>query len=337
MLAPAIGLFLAAQVIATVPTIGEIEIFGLRKVSREKVLKTLGVNPGDPLPPSKVQLEDALLATDGIARSNVEAFCCEAGKAILYVGVEERGGKIFSLRDWPQADLQLPQDIVDAYHDLTIAMATAAREGDTGEDIDQGHSLMKNVPARVLQTRFAGFAELNLEVLRAVLRESDDDEQRAIAAYVIGYAPRKADVVNDLQLALRDPDPDVRANALRALRPILLLAQKDPDLGVKVELTWVVEMLNSTVLADRLESVKMLMLLTDHSMPASTAAQIRESGLPALEEMARWRYLQHALPAYLLLGRVAGFPDDELEKAWARGENKAKLEEIEKRLKSKKQ
>ena len=140
----------------------------------------------------------------------------------------------------------------------------------------------------------------------------------------------------DLQLALRDPDADVRANALRALRPIAALAQKDPALGIKVETTWFVEMLNSTVLQDRLEAVRTLLMLTDQGMSASTADHLRERGLRSLEEMAHWRHLEHALPAYLLLGRVAGMDIAGLEQAWARGEGPQKLQEIEQKLKSKK-
>jgi hypothetical protein len=52
--------------------------------------------------------------------------------------------------------------------------------------------------------------------------------------------------------------------------------------------------------------------------------------------MAHWRHMQHALPAYLLLGRIAGVPDAELEKAWADGASQTKLEEIDKKLKLKK-
>jgi len=321
---------------AQTPVVGEIEIFGARRISHEKILKTLGVQPGEPLPPSKVKLEDALLAIDGVARASVEAVCCDAGRAILYVGIEERGAATYPLRDPPQGDLQLPEEVVQTYHDFTLALAQAARDGDTHEDIKQGHSMMDNIACRVLQQRFVGFADLYPEVLRAVLRDSEDEEQRAVAAYVLGYAPRKADVVNDLQLALRDPDPDVRANALRALKPIALLALKDPDLGIRVETTWFVEMLNSTVLKDRLEGVRTLLLLTDQGIPAPTYTHLWERGLEPLEEMAHWRNLEYVLPAYLLLGRMAGIGDQELEQTWASGDREKKLQEIEQKLKAKK-
>jgi hypothetical protein len=332
MLATAVLMVMAAQA----PIVGDIEIFGAHKISNEKILHALGAQPGQPLPPSKAKLEEALLAVDGVARASVEAVCCDAGKAILYVGIEERGAAAFSLRDQPQGDLQLPEEIVQAYRDFTVALAHAAREGDTHEDIKQGHSLMDNIACNVIQRRFAGFAELDLEVLQAVLREAEDEEQRAVAAYVLGYAPKKALVVNDLQLALRDPDPDVRANAIRALKPIALLAQRDPDLGIRVETTWFVEMLNSTVLKDRLQAVQTLLTLTEHGLPEPTYKHLWERGLQPLEEMARWRNLEYVLPSYLLLGRMAGVSDAELEQAWAGGDREKKLQEIELKLKAKK-
>jgi hypothetical protein len=42
--------------------------------------------------------------------------------------------------------------------------------------------------------------------------------------------------------------------------------------------------------------------------------------LPALVEMARWKSPGHALPAYLVLGRVAGLDENELWQAWNQGE-----------------
>jgi hypothetical protein len=48
--------------------------------------------------------------------------------------------------------------------------------------------------------------------------------------------------------------------------------------------------------------------------------QIRDRALPSLIEMARWKTLAHALPPYLLLGRIAGLPDDAVKEAWTRGD-----------------
>jgi hypothetical protein len=39
-----------------------------------------------------------------------------------------------------------------------------------------------------------------------------------------------------------------------------------------------------------------------------------------LVEMARWKTLAHALPAFILVGRVAGFTDEQIQDAWSRGD-----------------
>ena len=63
----------------------------------------------------------------------------------------------------------------------------------------------------------------------------------------------------------------------------------------------------------------MLQILTDGKNP-SAIEQLRERALGSLVEMARWKSLTHALPAYLLLGRVAGLPDLQVEEAWNKGD-----------------
>jgi len=46
---------------------------------------------------------------------------------------------------------------------------------------------------------------------------------------------------------------------------------------------------------------------------------------PALTEMARWKHLPHALPAFILLGRMAGRSESEIQAAWAKGEREIVL------------
>ena len=61
--------------------------------------------------------------------------------------------------------------------------------------------------------------------------------------------------------------------------------------------------------------------------PANPAALdlIRERALPALAEMARWKTLRYALPSFLLLGRTAGIPDQELQDQWQKGDRETAI------------
>jgi hypothetical protein len=143
-----------------------------------------------------------------------------------------------------------------------------------------------------------------------------------MAATIIGYAPNKKDVVNDLEYALQDPDESVRANAMRALNAIAVLARLQPQFGIKVSPTWFVEMLNSIVLSDRARAAATLVTLTEQN-PGDALDQIRERALDSVIEMARWKVLTYALPPFILVGRLAGMNEQEIQKAWTSGDRQA--------------
>jgi hypothetical protein len=320
---------------AAQPAIGVVEIYGTRKLSKEKIQGTLGVKAGSALPKSKGDAEEKLEAIAGVLRSRLEVFCCDQGKMVLYVGIEERGATAFQYRSIAEEAITLPEEILQAYADFSAALARASAEGDLKEDLSAGHSIMQNLPCRVAQERFVGLAELHLEKIRNVLKSAEDPDQRAIAAYVAGYAPRKDEIAPDLQLAMQDPDGGVRTNAARALKAIGFLSLKKKDPAFRVQPTWFVEMLNSVQLSDRLEATKALLLFTEEPNPLAIT-NIQERAVPALVEMARWQYLPHALPAYLLLGRVAGWKEADLESSWAAGEREKTIKSLEKALLAKK-
>ena len=309
----------SAWAAAQAPHIGDINLYGLRKISAEKLLGAVKLGSGDSLPGSKGELEDRLEEVSGVVLARVEAVCCEGREAILFVGIEERGGPHPALRTAPAGDAVLPADLVENYRQFLDAVERAASQGNAAEDLTQGHSLMADPRARAFQEQFAAYAAAHLELLRGVLRNASEPEERAIAAAVIGYAPHKQDVVNDLQYAVEDPDEAVRANAMRALSAIAVLKVKRPELALSLPPTWFVDQLNSIVLSDRVEAVRALINLTE--VPNRAALElIRERALPALVEMARWRTLSYALPPFLLVGRIAGLPDDQIRQNWEKGE-----------------
>lgn len=312
-------LFFASLVVAQGPRIGIIDFYGLRKVSEAKVRKALGVREGDPLPRSKGDAEERIDAVPGVVESHLEAVCCDAGKMILYVGIEEKGAIHFDLREPPEEDVVLPEEITSTYRRFMENLEAAIRRGESGDDVTHGHSLVSNPEARAVQEQFIPLAKDHLAELRNVLRNSSEEEQRATAAYVIGYAPNKREILDDLQYALKDPDSGVRNNAARNLVALAVLARLDPESGLKIEPTWFIEMLNSLSWTDRNKALWALQTLTDKRDP-SVLEQLRDRALPALIEMARWKSLGHALPAYMLLGRIAGLPEQQLLDGWNRGD-----------------
>jgi hypothetical protein len=319
---PIILLVSATLASAQVPRIGTIDFYGLHKVAEEKVRKSLGFKEGDLLPPSKAEVEEHLEEIPGIVSANLEAVCCEDGKAVLYVGVEEKGARHFEFHPEPKGQAELPTDVVVAFRGFFTALERAVARGETSEDLSRGHSLMVDPDVRTFQLQFVGLAEKHLQTLREVLKNSSDAEQRAMAALVIGYAEKKRTIVDDLQWAMRDPDSGVRNNAMRSLGAIAVLGASDPEYGIRFTPTWFVQMLNSLLWSDRNKAAFALVNMTE-KRDSRILDQIREAALPALADMARWKHLPHALPGVILLGRIAGMPETEIQDAWSKGNREA--------------
>jgi hypothetical protein len=312
------------------PRVGLIEVFGARKVSVQKVVAATWVKPGDPLPSSEAT-EDRINKISGVLASRLEAVCCmTGGKMILYVGIEERDVPTLEFHPAPTGDVRLPSELYDGYLSLLENAEGSIRGRNADEDLTNGYSLMADPYARIVQQGFIPQVEDKLALLDQVVRQSSDPEQRAAAAYLLQYGPRgrKSQIIADaLQYALRDQDDVVRKNALRALRAVCVGAKLHPEQQMTVEPTWFVEMLNSVVWSDRISAAQQLVDLTE-DRKQETLDMIRERALQSVIEMARWQTLQHALPAFILAGRVAGFDEKEIKDAWSGGDREAVLIEL---------
>lgn len=319
----------AQETVVAPPRVGQIEFYGLKRVSAERIQKEAGLTVGMALPPSQPDLVERIAAIKDVVQASVEAVCCENNRAVLYVGVEEKGGPRFEIREPAAEDGQpmLPEELLDAYRHLLEAMSNAARQGDTAEDISRGHSLLRDETARGWQLRVQQLAQPNLDLLRKTLRVGSDEE-RAVAALAIAYVEEKKQIVDDLQFAMRDPDPTVRANALRSLMPVIQLGRADPATGIRVEYTWIVETLHSVFFQDRQNAIQAMLTLTEKADDDRPRQLLRERALDALADMARWRHLPHALPSFLLLGRAVGKADAEIQKEWVAGNREAVIEKV---------
>src|SRR4029078_9883444 len=126
---------------------------------------------------------------------------------------------------------------------------------------------------------------------------------------------------------MQDPAQSVRASAMHALQAVAVLARLQPGLRLRIHPTWFVEMLNSIVLSDRTRAVDALVTLTD-SRDETTLALLRERALQSLAEMAQWKSLPHALPAFILLGRAGGIPEDKIHESWTAGQRIAMVQQV---------
>jgi hypothetical protein len=103
---------------------------------------------------------------------------------------------------------------------------------------------------------------------------------------------------------------------------------------IKIPLRPFIEMLNSIEWTDRNKSSNALNSLTYKRDPA-ILSELRQRALPSLIEMARWKSPGHAGASFFLLGRVAGFSDDDIKAAWESGDRASFIEAAAKRAKVK--
>jgi hypothetical protein len=325
MLALAVAIAAGAEDIS--PRVGTIEIYGAHKTSVEKIKKALGVEPGD-LMPSRESVEGRIDKIPGVLAARVEAACCDQRKTILYVGVEEKDAPHFDFHPAPTGDVTLAPGLADKYREFLDAVSGSIRGRNADEDLTNGYSLMADPECRTLQLDFVPLVARDLTLINQVLRESSDPEQRAAAAYLIQYGPRTARsskfIVDALQYALRDQDETVRENAMGALHAAAVGGKLHPEQQVHIEPTWFVELLNSVVWSDRHNATLALVNLTDSGDPEALSL-IRERALLSVIEMARWHDLQHALPAFILAGRLAGLHENEIQAAWLSGDRESVL------------
>lgn len=186
-----LALLLSAAQDPQIPPIGIIDFYGLRTVTEQQVRAALQIKEGDSLSDEPKDARRRLKALPGVAQARLEMVCCDSGKAILYVGIAEKGVASFQLRQAPQGTVGLPEDIKQAGNDFQKAQMDAVLKGEADEDDSQGHALMNDPASRAVQQRFIAFAARDLNLLRNVLRHSADAEQRALAAQVIAYTANK--------------------------------------------------------------------------------------------------------------------------------------------------
>ena len=309
---------------AQLPRVGIIDFYGLRKTTAAQAREALGIAVGDSLTAlAMFDLPARMADLPGVTSAAIDPVCCEEGKTMLYVGVLEDGAPALELRAPPTGGQRVPDEVAQTGIAFAEAHNRAVRRGFMREDISQGHSLMADSTARMIQLRFVDLAAKYGDSLRAVLRNSNDSDHRALAAEVLAYSANKQSVVADLVYAMRDPASDVRNNATRALALIAGYAQANPTLKITVPYEPFVDLLNSLAWTDRNKASLALLQLTEKRDPTLMAA-LKARAFDALVDIAEWTNPGHSLAGVMILGRMAGTPDAEIYATFERGE-KAKV------------
>ena len=307
--------------------IGIIDFYGLNRVSADSARAALTFKEGDTIsfagderPPFMAASELRLATVAGVSRSRISLVCCDNGRAIVYVGIEERGSATMLFHAPGEGDVRLAPDIVQAGDEFSKTLVVAVQRGAAAEDRSQGHALDHDSAVRAVQYRFVRYANRDLPELRRVVRSSPNAAERALAAQVLGYAADKSAVVDDLVYGMRDPSEGVRNNAMRAL---LVIAEMSPNTGTpvpRIPPEPFIALLNSPVWTDRNKASLALSALTSRRDPQLLEALRRREAITALAEMARWKSEGHAQAAFVILARIAGYSDDGALGLWRRGE-----------------
>lgn len=302
------GLLFVCAAWAQLPRVGDINFYGLHKMTPGEILAAARIGPGDKLPASRIDLEDRIIGLPDVMDAHVQSLCCEGDRTTLFIGVHERGETDVEFRVPPSGTATLPEDLMTRYRKYSGALSRAEADG----------AGATSVAIRRDREYFRAYAASHILKLRAELRTGPDAEQRAAAVTVIASSTNKKTVVDDLLFALQDSDGGVRTNAIRELAAIAAAGIRIPPAGL-------VDLLNSVVLSDRVESTKALLVLTAKENAAALDA-VRNRALPSLAEMARWQTRSDALPPFQLIGRVAGLKDAEVIESWEHGDPEAVIE-----------
>jgi hypothetical protein len=97
--------------------------------------------------------------------------------------------------------------------------------------------------------------------------------------------------------------------------------------GLRIPYQPFIAFLQSPVWTDRNKASGALMELSTHRDP-QLLARLHRDAIAPLIEMARWKSEAHALAAFMILGRIAGYSDEALRTTWDRGEREVVLNAV---------
>jgi len=301
--------------------VAAIEFFGQKSVDTAAIRAALPFREGDELPQGtgvKERVGAVVLQSIGKAATDVAGVCCTAdGGLLVFIGIPGESYQAFAYSPAPTGHARVSNQLEQLYDRLGEAIGAAVRKGGDAaeEDRSKGYALTKDQQVRSIQLELRRYAIRHEPELLRILESSSGQKHRAIASHALGYARQSRRQLLALTRAVRDPDEEVRNNATRAIGVLLdanerLAHQIPPDAFI--------EMLNSGIWTDRNKGAMVLERLTVSRNPV-VLAQLRTMALDSLIEMTLWRAASHAYFARMLLGRVAGIPEKQLEELAQKG------------------
>ena len=297
--------------------IGSIDVYGNRNISSDSILQFANIAEGDSISQQLLlnrTIEKNIGRIAEVKLVKTAVICCDKkGNYHLFIGVAETDSTILFHRGAPNLRIILPEKYTNAYKQFHERLSDAIQAGQADEDWSNGHTLIHYPPARKIQDKYRNWAEEDFTMLSKVLRSSAYAEQRATAAQIISYHSDKSKVLPELIHAIIDESDEVRNNAVRALTVIAYYSTEHPEKRINIPYHPFIRLINSVVWSDRNKGLSVLMQLTK-SRDTALLSKLKEISLPSLKEMAVWKSEAHAIPAYVILGRIAGMTEDQIFK-----------------------
>ena len=302
------------------PQVGIIDFYGVRSIKTD-IRKCLPFKENDTinflltLPDTTGYAKlnrtiiGCLLVNPEIKRAKMEFVCCVDSKWMVFIGVSTEALTV--KKNLKTKDIRLPSEITRMYDSVQLLWLTAIQTGEAGEDYSQGHALSTNTPLRKLEEKFIPYSVKYIDQLRDVLNHSMYSSDRVAASWAIAYYYDKSAIVNDLSEAAKDDNEDVRNNAIRGLGIIINYLQQKPEMKISISPDPFISLLNSISWTDRNKSIIVLLSLTNNRDP-NLLSKLKQEALEPLIDMASWKSYGHAINGYTVLGRIAGWTEDEI-------------------------
>ena len=295
--------------------IGHIDFFGTLGIDVQKVRSELHALEGEEVSEDKIsafrdRINQGIELSVGHVPTDVSLVCCDDHQnLIVYVGLGGSNTVAVPMLNAPTGSACLPTPELNLYDQAMDAVKEAIMKGNAGEDDSRGYSLSNDPGLRSKQLAMHKYALTHERTLKRALQGCKKPEHRRAAAEILGYARRSVGQIAALVRATHDVDPDVRNNALRAL---WVLAMASTEAAAQMPGQDFVELLNSGNWHDRNKAGSLLNSLTV-SRHRQLLERLRSAALPSLIEMAQWENPGHAYSYRVLLGRIAGLDDAQIQ------------------------
>ncbi|RKH33851.1 HEAT repeat domain-containing protein [Corallococcus sicarius] len=293
-----------------------VEVFGLRKLPRDEVLKLIGM----PAPGTRFNLEQGeftpylLESKPRLLAAHPLPFCRYS--MVTYppthtfrvtVDLVEPGDEWRMRFDPPPTGMvEDPEGLIAAWGAYQQTYWKLRREGAVPEQGLGGCQALScyggfdHPELAPLEGRFVDGVPRNTAALVRVLREDKDDAKRMTAVILLSYVRSREELVRYLVPSVRDPFEGVRNEALR----LLGAAQEKPP-KVLIPLEPVLEALAFPLSSDRNKAAWALVRIVETEGAARRARILERSG-DMLLEMAGMRQAIDREPARKVLTLLAG-------------------------------